>query len=618
MSFTTASNYYNRVDTKFPVKGQDNDSQGFRDNWTNLVRAITDIDDRTDNLEKNAVLVENTTTNFLGNTIEDVNLRNYSSELYDNSEQYGRIEIDYTLANYQKIEVPQGDHQLDIINWPGAGKVGTLTLEITPTGDGTLNFIDGISLGPESNPFAVSNDGTYIFDLWREGGAENYFVKNNNALAYSTSTTGTYGIFTTLYIGDLNLANKRNKFTVNQGTLTNLATVVTRTTTTTRRANLALVPHRVKEFIDQVDTTTTPSSGYVEFKSNTSAFTEILNNATFHVPGSTVTFYVNTATSNTLFVKKSNGTNWNLSTYDGVNVAAGQFVTFTNPAFEQQDTVVAIAKQYANTFTGTMTNYIGNIYADKNRLEVTFDNFGNNNTNTFVVTTPAEHTVFNTSTELISAKFVHDIMPYGTVIMWYGRISEKPEGWELCDGSTYVFPPGHARAGDTLLKPDLRNRFVIGANANDGTTGLPTSSVTGISTSTGGSADAIIPNHSHTASATFTGSPLDDHNHEAIVNDPGHNHKYSQIEIIGNGERDNNPQAGLNFVEALTEPSYTGISVEIDPPLENLIPKGVVSVTVDNPTNGVDTTGKNIPPFYALVFLIKVTGFPTSMAVNIS
>ena len=415
-----------------------------------------------------------------------------------------------------------------------------------------------------------------------------------------------------LYIGDLNLANERNQFTVNEDPLGDLATVVTRTTTTTRRANLALVPNRIEVFPPNFQSNLPPaSSKYYGF--NSGEIDEIYPGATFYVSGTNQLYVVDSVTSTEIFVTPST----ELGKLGDV-VTNGKSIVFTNPGFYQQDTVVTIAKQYANTFTGIATNFKGNIYADKNRLEVTFDDFGNNNTNTFVVTTPAEHTVFNTSNELISAKFVHDIMPYGTVIMWYGKISDKPDGWELCDGSTYVFPPGHARAGETLIKPDLTNRFVIGANSNDGTTGLPTSSVTDPPATIGGSADAIIPNHSHTASATFTGSPLDDHNHEAIVNDPGHNHKYSQIEIIGNGERDNNTQAGQYFVEALTEPAYTGISIDIDPPLENLIPQGVVSVTVDNPTNGVDVEGKNIPPFYALVFLIKVTGVPTTYAINIS
>lgn len=618
MSFTTASNYYNRVDTKFPVKGQDNDSQGFRDNWTNIVNALEAIDERADGLEKNAVLVENTTTNFLGNTIEDVNLRNYSVELYDNSELYGRIEIDYTLANYQKIEVPQGDHQVNIINWPSTGKIGTLTLEITPTGDGTLNFIDGISLGPEINPFAVSNDGSYIFELWHEGGSETYFVKNNNSLSYTTSTEGAYGIFSTLYIGDLNRADERNKFTVNTGTNTNLATVVTRTTSTTRKGNIALVPNRIQVQIGTVSTLNAP--GHVELNTTTNTFGDIAQNARFNFNGSTVTYYVNTATSSKLSVKRLDGNALNVGGEDSsLSGLAGQLVTFTNPVFDLQDTVATMTTTKASTSTGVYNNYKGNIYADRNRLEVTFDNYGHNNTNTFVITTTGTD-LSNTGTDVVSAAFVHDLLPFGSVIMWFGRKANVPTGWSICDGTEYVFPDG-----SRFRKPDLSNKFVVGADAllangdwfDAGTFKGPATNILSVNTTTGGYTDSIIPEHTHNASATFTGSPLEDHTHEAIVNDPGHLHKFQQFEVIPNGERDNNAQAGLDKLENNTELAYTGITVDIDPPLESPVPEGTVTVTVDNPAGAESVTGKNIPPFTALHYIIKVSGWTGKSGINI-
>jgi hypothetical protein len=43
-------------------------------------------------------------------------------------------------------------------------------------------------------------------------------------------------------------------------------------------------------------------------------------------------------------------------------------------------------------------------------------------------------------------------VPKGTVAMWSGSIATIPTGWALCDGSNGT--------------PDLRNRFVVGANAD--------------------------------------------------------------------------------------------------------------------------------------------------------
>jgi hypothetical protein len=68
--------------------------------------------------------------------------------------------------------------------------------------------------------------------------------------------------------------------------------------------------------------------------------------------------------------------------------------------------------------------------------------------------------------------------------MWSGSVVSIPAGWALCDGSNST--------------PDLRNRFVIGAGS--------TYSVG----NTGGSKDATVVSHSHTASTGIT--------------DPGHKH----------------------------------------------------------------------------------------------
>lgn len=43
----------------------------------------------------------------------------------------------------------------------------------------------------------------------------------------------------------------------------------------------------------------------------------------------------------------------------------------------------------------------------------------------------------------------HDLVPRGIITMWYGSVSDVPDGWLLCDGSSGT--------------PDLRERFIVGA-----------------------------------------------------------------------------------------------------------------------------------------------------------
>jgi hypothetical protein len=131
----------------------------------------------------------------------------------------------------------------------------------------------------------------------------------------------------------------------------------------------------------------------------------------------------------------------------------------------------------------------------------------------------------------------------GMIMLWSGSSASIPTGWLLCDG--------------TNSTPDLRNRFVVGATS------------TYAVGATGGSADAIVVSHTHTATVT----------------DPGHLHTYNQpgsIGVAGGG----NGVASLSFSSVNTSTATTGI-------------------TVANSTTGSSGTNANLPPYYALCYIMK-------------
>ena len=82
-------------------------------------------------------------------------------------------------------------------------------------------------------------------------------------------------------------------------------------------------------------------------------------------------------------------------------------------------------------------------------------------------------------------------VPSGGIIMWSGSIANIPTGYVLCDGNNST--------------PDLTDKFIIGADQDDG--GVAKTNVTGSLTQTGGSKDASTVSHSHTINNhTHTGS----------------------------------------------------------------------------------------------------------------
>lgn len=147
--------------------------------------------------------------------------------------------------------------------------------------------------------------------------------------------------------------------------------------------------------------------------------------------------------------------------------------------------------------------------------------------------------------------------PSGGIIMWSGTIATIPSGWLLCNGSSGT--------------PDLRNRFVIGAFQD--TTGVAYTTVTGSDTQTGGSKDAIVVSHTHTATSTVT--------------DPGHAHTFSSVlsdTIGGSGSQPGYRGSGTTTTSTVT----TGITV-----------------ATTNASTGSSGTNANLVPYFALAYIMK-------------
>ena len=100
--------------------------------------------------------------------------------------------------------------------------------------------------------------------------------------------------------------------------------------------------------------------------------------------------------------------------------------------------------------------------------------------------------------ELGSGVSLYGGTPIGGIVIWSGAANAIPSGWVLCDGNNST--------------PDLRNKFVVGANTSTGDTtypGLSVGATGGESTKTLGTEN--LPSHTHTdGTLTATGG---DHNH---------------------------------------------------------------------------------------------------------
>lgn len=186
---------------------------------------------------------------------------------------------------------------------------------------------------------------------------------------------------------------------------------------------------------------------------------------------------------------------------------------------------------------------------------------------TGIPTAPTAANGTNT-TQIATTAFVQTAVasgvPSGCILMWSGSIGSIPSGWLLCNGSSGT--------------PDLRNRFVVGAGS------------TYAVGATGGSANATLVSHTHTYSGTTTTAG----SHSHSVYDPGHSHQYESA-IGSSGTNMGGP---LFRQTANTATAYTNIS---------LYAAGDHAHTFSGSTSteGASATNANLPPYYALCYIMK-------------
>ena len=165
------------------------------------------------------------------------------------------------------------------------------------------------------------------------------------------------------------------------------------------------------------------------------------------------------------------------------------------------------------------------------------------------------------TTQIATTAFVlANSVPSGMIALWSGSVATIPSGWYLCNGSNGT--------------PDLRDRFVVGAGS------------TYAVADTGGSANAIVVSHTHTATSTVTDSG---HTHlNGICDD-------STVPFLSPSTSGLSGSGGLvqgagetrNY-QGVTSSSSTGITV-----------------ATTTASAGASGTNANLPPYYALAYIMK-------------
>ena len=148
-------------------------------------------------------------------------------------------------------------------------------------------------------------------------------------------------------------------------------------------------------------------------------------------------------------------------------------------------------------------------------------------------------------------------VPSGCILLWSGSIGSIPAGFVLCNGLNST--------------PDLRDRFIVGAGSSYAVD------------ATGGSANAIVVSHTHTLSASGTTATAGAHQHtlNTTISAP----QLINVQDDGSFTGDSGTSAGTTATAGSHDHSVT--------------------VTGTTASAGSSGTNANLPPYYALCYIMK-------------
>jgi len=114
------------INEAYPVAGQDNDSQGFRDNFKLIKNGLATASSEITDLQTNTVKL-NATNDFNGNIISEANFIKNTEEVYVSDEIGSSQDISWENGHYQIITVG-ADVTLTLTGWPTSGVLGKMRL----------------------------------------------------------------------------------------------------------------------------------------------------------------------------------------------------------------------------------------------------------------------------------------------------------------------------------------------------------------------------------------------------------------------------------------------------------------------------------------------------------
>lgn len=189
---TTSSIVFSTIDERFPAAGQDNDSQGFRDNFAKIKSALSTAQSEITYLNTNSIDRSKPDNDLQGSKLVNLTLVNFSIESDGSSvaSAPAQTPISFPISQYKRYSVSFENTIFTIENWP-SNSYGEIYIEIiSSVGTRRVRFSAGSSSkilhlgqGFGNNDYVdlARQDGTgknqrYLFKIASPDGGNNVFV----------------------------------------------------------------------------------------------------------------------------------------------------------------------------------------------------------------------------------------------------------------------------------------------------------------------------------------------------------------------------------------------------------------------------------------------------------
>ena len=170
------------IDGEYPKAGQDNSSQGMRDNFSAIKNNFTEAKSEIESLQTNKASL-NASSDFADNQVKRARIQDFSEQVYAHGTANGSISLNHENGHYQTLTT-NGSVTLAFINLPASGTLGRIILDLsvenashTITIPTTVKVADNGDGGDgSSDTITVPQLGRYLFEFMSPDGGTNILM----------------------------------------------------------------------------------------------------------------------------------------------------------------------------------------------------------------------------------------------------------------------------------------------------------------------------------------------------------------------------------------------------------------------------------------------------------